>query len=382
MRLFVGEIPGLLLSVFLAAAASTSAADLRGTVTNGTTKKPAAGDDVLLLATSRSTENEIAHAKTDSAGRFTFSIADAGRSDVVRVLHQGVAYDEIASPNGDFVTVQVYDVAADLDGVAAIMDVQRFETKGDTLEVKQLVTMRNGSKPPRTLMNDRPFPIQLPPDAQVQSGLIQIEEGQPLRQKPTPGDQPGDYYFHSPLRPGDSRFAVVYRLPYKGEATIEPRIRNAHERFVVMLPKSMAFEPQAKGVFLPMPDVSADNVQGTAPVTPGQVLAFRITGTGTLAELQRQLQTSPSGHLQMQPAAQVDREVPISPGTSLLDDLVVSGVSGGLLVFCLVIVAKRKARVPFAVERGVPSAQGQGGQIEARHRHHVRVSRHYSRGNS
>jgi len=69
----------------------------------------------------------------------------------------------------------------------------------------------------------------------------------------------------------------------------EPENRDAQERFVVMLPKSMRFEPQAAGIFRPMPDVSPDNVQGTAPVTRGQALAFRISGTGTLAELQGSL---------------------------------------------------------------------------------------------
>jgi hypothetical protein len=67
---------------------------------------------------------------------------------------------------------------------------------------------------------------------------------------------------------------------------MEPRIRNPLERFVVMLPKSMKFEPKAAGIFQPMPDTTPDNVQGTAPVTSGQTLAFWISGMGTLAELQ------------------------------------------------------------------------------------------------
>ena len=90
----------------------------------------------------------------------------------------------------------------------------------------------------------------------------------------------------SPLRPGDTRFAVVYRLPYRGEAIIEPKLRNPMERFVVMLPKSMKFEPTSSGIFQPMPNVSPDNVQGTARVTQGQVLSFRSSGTGALVELQ------------------------------------------------------------------------------------------------
>src|SRR5216683_810331 len=62
------KVLGIILATLLVVSASSRAADLAGTVTNGTTMKAAAGDDVLLLATSGSTEKEIARAKTDSEG--------------------------------------------------------------------------------------------------------------------------------------------------------------------------------------------------------------------------------------------------------------------------------------------------------------------------
>jgi len=300
---FAGRILCLLFATSLAVgtSASASATDLVGTVTNGTTKKPAAGDEVVLLSLSEGSAKETARAKTDTAGRFRFTVAGPPGRHLVRVIHQDVIYEMIYVGDLKRVEVRVYDVVNKLDGVTAVMDVQRFEARGDKLEVKELVTMRNASKAPRTLMNDRSFEIHLPPEAQVQSGLIQIEDGQPLREKPTPGEKTGEYYFRFPLRPGDTRFAVVYQLPYNGHAVFEPEIRDAQERFVVMLPKSMRFEPKAAGIFRPMPDVSPDNVQGTAPVTLGQTLAFRISGTGMLAELQGSRQQalsreSPAAH--------------------------------------------------------------------------------------
>jgi hypothetical protein len=204
----------------------------------------------------------------------------------VRVIHQGVSYHKTVSPAMRALTVQVYDVAEKLEGVTAVMDVQRFEATSEMLEVKQLVTMRNQSKPSRTLMADRTFEIQLPVEAEVQSGMVQIENGQPLKQKPVSGDQKGQYYFSFPIRPGDTRFAIVYRLPYRGEALIEPKIRNVQERFVIMLPRSMKFEPITAKSFRPMPGTSPDNVQGTAQVSMDQPLAFRISGRGALEELE------------------------------------------------------------------------------------------------
>jgi hypothetical protein len=273
------------LPFLLAGGACASADDISGTVMNGTTRKPAAGDEVVLLSLSQSGMEEVARTQSDPRGRFHLPIAGGGSTYLVRVSHQGVTYHRPATP-GDPMQVRVYEVSDKLSDISAIMDVQRLEATSDTLEVKQLVTLRNASQPPRTLVNDRAFEIQLAPEARLESGLVQVQDGQPLKYKPLPGEQKGHYYFPFPLRPGDTRFGVVYRLPYTGQAIIEPQVRNLGERFVVMLPRSMTFEPQAAGVFQPMPDVTPDNVQGTAPVSPGQMLAFRVSGNGMLAELQ------------------------------------------------------------------------------------------------
>jgi hypothetical protein len=371
-----GRIFGLALATLLVVGASALAADLTGRVTNGTTKKPAVGDEVVLLSISGGSEKESARAKTDSAGRFRFAVAGPPGPRLVRVVHQGVTYDKMAEPDVNLLVFPVYDVVDKLDGVTAIMDVQRFEASSDTLEVKQLITMYNASKPPRTLLNDRPFEIQLPPEAQVLSGLVQIEDGLPLKDKPTPGDHKGEYYFRSPLRPGDTRFAVVYRLSYNGEAVVEPRIRNAQERFVVMLPKSMRLEPQAGGIFQPMPYVSADNVQGTAPVTTGQTLRFRISGTGVLAELQGRQQPSRSDNEQR--VAQLDLRFHTSPGTGRLDGLILSGLGGVLLVFSAVYIARRRSAVPLAGEHVVLDTQRRRGRSGGRRNRRARVSQEYS----
>ena len=291
----------LALATALIASAFASASDLRGTVLNGSTRKPAADDEVILLSLSPDGMNESARTKTDANGHFSLITAETQATHVVRVVHQGITYHKVAEPGVKSVAVQVYDISDKVEGVTAVMDVQRFEATGETLEVKQLITMRNESKPPRTLMNERPFEIHLPVEAQVESGLVQIENGQPLKQRPIRGEQEGHYYFTSPIRPGDTRFAIVYRLPYNGKSLIAPKIRNPLERFVVMLPHSMKFEPTTAGVFRPMHDASPDNVQGPAPLSAGQTLSFRISGTGTLQELDGRRQQAQDSESEQKP---------------------------------------------------------------------------------
>ena len=275
----------VVLAATLIGSGGAEAATLTGTVRNGTTSRPSSGDGVLLLTLSSDGMKEEARVKTDATGRFVFTIGSEG-SHLVRVVHQGVTYHGIVPPNAKQIKVTVYDVSEKVDGISAIMDVQRFEATGDTLEVKQLVTMHNGSNPPRTLMNDHPFEFQLPPMARVKSGLVQVEDGPPLKQSPVAGEARGQYYFAFPIRPGDTRFAVIYQVPYNGAAVIETKVRNPLERFVVMLPKSIKFEPKEASMFHPMPDTTRDHVEGTGPVMAGETVSFSISGTGILEELQ------------------------------------------------------------------------------------------------
>src|ERR1039458_7324263 len=87
----------LLLAIIALIPAHAAAQTLSGTVTNGTTNKPAAGDEVILI--------NIAHGmdvagstKADSAGKFSFKLADAGGPHLLRAVHQGVNYHQMAPP--------------------------------------------------------------------------------------------------------------------------------------------------------------------------------------------------------------------------------------------------------------------------------------------
>jgi hypothetical protein len=353
---------------------------------NGTTNQPAAGDEVVLLTLSNDGMFESARVKTDGAGSFVFKGAESAGSRMVRVIHQGVTYHSIVRADGKRLKVRVYDVAEKLGGVSAVMDVQRFEATEETLEIKHLVTMRNDSKPPRTLMNDRPFEIQLPPNAKMQSGLVQFEDGQPLKQSPV-ADEQGQYHFVFPLRPGDTRFAVVYRVPYTGEALIEPKIRDARERFVIMLPKSMKFEPKTAGIFEPRPGATPDHVEGTGPVTPGQTLAFRISGTGMLEELQgsrEQAQNSQAASKKERPGgglgAPVDAPDPLQENRwQILAGLTVLLVAGALSVVrrTPVSCAGRDQPVPWRVPTRSLKKQAPIRRND-RHRRRVRASQESS----
>jgi hypothetical protein len=288
------------LALFFCLSTVASAQALSGAVKNGTTGKPAAGDDVILLKLGQGME-EGGRTKSDSQGKFSFKLDDAGSPHLVRVVHQGVTYHRMAPPGTDSVNVDIYDVARKVEGVSVTADVMRFQAQQNELQGIRLFAVTNDSKPPRTQMNDQSFEFYLPDGATVEQGMAMTAGGQPINSSPVPQKEKNRYAFIFPLRPGLTQFQVVYHMTYNGSLSVDPKPLYPSEHFVVLLPKTMQFDAGSAEGFQSMPDpTQADaTVQVASNTRVGQPLAFKISGTGVLQE-----QAQDSGGAQ-QPAGQV-----------------------------------------------------------------------------
>jgi hypothetical protein len=146
----------ILTAIVLLSLASLRAATLTGTVTNGTSNKPSAGDQVILIKLGAGMQ-EVAHVKTDAQGKFTFTFDDANSPHLVRVVHQSVTYHQMAPPGTNTVSIQAYDVAKKVEGVHAVADLMYLQTSQGQLGITRIFAVDNTSKPPRTQMNDTNF---------------------------------------------------------------------------------------------------------------------------------------------------------------------------------------------------------------------------------
>ena len=281
---------------------SASAQTLTGAVKNGTTNKPAAGDDVVLLSLGQGME-ESGRTQTDAKGNFSLKLDNAGGPHLVRIIHQGVTYHRMAPPGTTSVDVEVYDVSKKVQGISVTADVMRFQAQGSELQGIRLFAVNNASDPPRTQMSDQSFEFYLPDGAQVDQSMAMTAGGQPINSAPVPQKQKNRYAFVFPLRPGETQFQVSYHLPYSGEASFDPKTLYGAQHFVVVLPKSMQFSPATGAAFKAMQDPrQADAVVQVASNTaPGQPLSFKISGTGTMsdeAEESKEQRASPVGGAQ------------------------------------------------------------------------------------
>ncbi len=284
-----------LLPVILALTlASASAQSLSGTVTNGTTNKPAAGDEVILINLSNGMD-VAANTKTDSAGKFSFKLTDSGGPHLIRAVHQGVTYHQMAPPGTSSVDVKVYDVSKKIEGLGLTADVLRLQADATSMQGIRLFAVNNASSPPVTQMNDHNFEFYLPPGAKVEQVQARAPNGQPIAAEAVPQPEKNRYAVAFPLRPGETQFQLEFTLPYNGTIKIDPKPLYPAEHFVVVLPKSMQFTAADSAPFKSMNDPNQPDtvVQVAQQTRAGQPLGFTVSGTGTITDQPGQTASGP-----------------------------------------------------------------------------------------
>jgi hypothetical protein len=268
-------------SLTLASAAQT----LTGTVTNATTNKPAAGDEVILINLANGMD-VAASTKADSNGKFSFKLTGEAGPHLIRAVHQGVTYHQMAPPGVNTVGVQVYDVATKVADLGVTADVLRFQADSGTLQGVRLFVVSNTSSPAKTQMNDHNFEFYLPPGAKIGQVQARAPNGQPIAADATPQADKNRYAVAFPLRPGETQFQIEYTLPYSGEINIDPKPLYAAEHLVIVLPKAMHFKAATGSSFQSMqdPNQAETMVEVAQQVKPGQSLGFSLQGSGTINE--------------------------------------------------------------------------------------------------
>ncbi|HMG02756.1 MAG TPA: carboxypeptidase regulatory-like domain-containing protein [Edaphobacter sp.] len=258
------------------------AESISGTVTNKTNNKPAAGDEVVLIRLAQGMQ-ESTHTKTDAKGNFTLDLPDPGMH-LIRVTHDKANYFRPAPPGTQSVDVDVYDAAAKVAGVTSEADVMRIQTdeSGKSLRVVENFFVKNDSNPPKTQFGERPFEFYLPAGAIVEGSAALAPGGMPVQAAPTPLNDANHYTFIFPIRPGETRFQITYKLPYDGSLKLVPKPTMTTDTVAIMMPKSMSFKAGSSAAYTPVTEETTAQTYVARNVSPSQPLEFTVSGTGQL----------------------------------------------------------------------------------------------------
>lgn len=292
---------------------------ITGTVTNKTTNKPAAGDDVVLIRLSQGMQ-ETTRTKTDAHGRFTLDVPDPQGVHLVRVTHDKATYFRPAPPGTQSVAIDVFDAAAKVAGVASEADVMRIQTdeSGKSLNIVENFFVKNDSNPPRTQFSDKSFEFYLPQGAVVEGSAALAPGSMPVKASPVPvPGEPSHYAFIFPLRPGETRFQVTYRIPYTGSLKFSPRVMMPTDTLAVMMPKSMSFTAGPSAPYAAVTEETTAQTYVARSVVPSQTLDFTVGGSGQLPRDEQQAASSGGAAQSGQSAAAADTRPGGGLGTPL-----------------------------------------------------------------
>jgi hypothetical protein len=310
----------VVVSLLFFAGALAQAATVTGTVTNKTTDKPSAGDDVVLVDV-QAGMNEAATAKTDSKGQYSLQVPAGGNlgAYLVKVTHQGAGYFIAAPQSGTGGDLTVYDVAAKVDGVAIDADMLLFEGSAGELRISERFLVRNASNPPKAQYSDKTFEIALPPDAQLDSASATRPGGLGTTTRLLPLPQKGHYTFNIPIQPDkgqkETLFEVQYHISYNGKYTFKPQLQMPADNFVVYVPKSMNFANPSGAEFQSVQDDPRVVTNIAKSVRPGQAIAFTVSGEGQMPRNQQQPGMSPQAMMGGGGGGQTETSAPTStPG--------------------------------------------------------------------
>ena len=282
--------------------AALAADTITGVVRNQTRGQITAGDEVILLRLDMSRLDqagldqahpnhgmqEEARATTDSHGSFTLAVRFPDKVHLLRVVHQGVNYDQQVSA-GDVVAIDVFDAAAKVQGVTGTIEIIRTGTNGNLLHVSDMVEIRNDSSPPLTQAGERTFEVYLPAHAKIASVLAAGPGniGMMISAASVPGE-PGHYTVNFPLRPGATKFAFNYDLPYAGRATFFTRHVYPLQQLAVMMPPTMKFTSRSSDFQVLPTGNGSYRVEAANRVKAGEGPEFEISGVGALPALRVQ----------------------------------------------------------------------------------------------
>jgi hypothetical protein len=273
-------------------AAALAADTIAGVARNRTRGQFAAGDEVILLRLEQAHANRGAQVEarttTDFQGSFALTVRFPDKMHLLRVVHKGVNYDQQVSA-GDVVSIDVFDAAAKVQGVAGTIEMIRTGTNGNLLHVSDMVEIRNDSRPPLTQAGKRTFEVFLPAHAKIASVLAAGPGniGMMISAAPIAGE-PGHYSVNFPLRPGATKFAFNYDLAYDGHATFRTRNAYSVQQLLVMIPPTMKFTSRSPDFQVLPTGNGSYRVEAANRVKAGEGLEFEISGVGALPALKGQ----------------------------------------------------------------------------------------------
>jgi hypothetical protein len=276
---------------------SASAETIRGLVHNGTSRKPTAGDEVILKRIGNGME-DAGKTRTNRKGEFSFTVPNGLQGPfVVWVKHQEVIYTQIVGPGRGPIAVQIFDGSLTVNDIRLAEYVMVLQTSsgGDQLKVDELYTLDNRSSPPLTKNGEQTFDVFLADNVRLPDASAQTSGSMPLKTVLVADRaEKNRYHFNYPVRPGQTQFHLAYSIPYSGKLAIAPKLSLPAAHMFVVTPASIHFAAQDASTYAPTnnPRMKGASIYQAENIGSERTLGFQVEGTGALSMEQPGVETT------------------------------------------------------------------------------------------
>lgn len=272
----IGSVSAAVVLVFCSAMVASAGA-VTGTVRNGTTNKPVAGAEVILMQLQGGME-PVATAKTDSTGHFSITNDALGGSPMLlRVPYKGVLYHQPIPPGATTADVEIYEPTSDPHSFTVTAHAIILQPKGSDLLVGEEYTIENQSNPPVAyFLKDGTFKFQIPSGGQLNQVSAWGATGMPVIQGTIDlgkGLEAVDW----PFRPGDNGVRITYQLPYaSNQATVQTSSRYNVQRVLLVAPPGLQVSSEG---FAPAGTEQGYDVYTRDAVAANTPISISVSGT-------------------------------------------------------------------------------------------------------
>jgi hypothetical protein len=347
-----------------ALATSAFGGTVTGTVRNGTTGKPAAGVEMILIQL-QGTMQPVANTKTDADGHYKFDHPGLGTGPMlIRAVYRGVNYHEPATPDKTTVDVQVYEPTDKASAISVTVHAIIVQPNGPDLAVTEEYNISNKTQPPLAYYRaDGSFIFSLPDGAELNSVSAGGSSGMPVVQSPVDKGQNSHSIAYA-FRPGDSQVSLTYKLPYAGnQANLRLVSRYAVEHLGVFAPPSVQI---SGGGFAPAGQAQGFSAYTRDSVAANTPVSVSVSGTAPPPAPDNAAATGPSGDDTQNPSVnsriEAGTEAPVASVTTLparLDSLkwiIVGGFVALFLLGSIYVMRQPQGAVSFdSASASVPS---------------------------
>jgi hypothetical protein len=267
----------LLTAIVLVPFAGIRAGTVHGTVKNGTTGKPGAGIEVILIQLQGGMQ-PVANTQSNAQGEFTFDNPGLGAQPMlIRAVYHGINFHQPVPPGTSTVQVEIFEASKDAKTIDVPSHVVIFQPNGAMLTVGEEYGIDNKSQPPQAYFRaDGNFEFVLPDNAKLQQVAASGPAGMPVVQAPIDKGK-SHYAIAFAFRPGQNTVRYSYELPYPGNtATVKIPTVYPGGRLLVVVPPTVQVSGdglQAGGQEQGM------NLYGRENLAANSLYAINVSGT-------------------------------------------------------------------------------------------------------